>query len=442
MPRRKRGVVLTAEGLKKFQEVKHEFEFQNNFGKRFTLEELSQRVNLDAITIRKVLNCTKGVDKRTLESLFLGFHIDLCESYYSVPDCNRRQDLREAVCVSAFHGRRQELNILDKWLSNDCSRLVTIIGIGGVGKTCLSSKLAELMQDKFDCIIWRSLRDAPSIDTLLISLIQFLSEEKETEIELPEKTSDKISLLIDYFRDLRCLVVFDNVDTVLRGGSRAGQYLSGYEEYGELFERVGELDHQSCLLLTTREKPKEVAFLEGETLPVRTLRLGGLNETEGKEILKSKGLKGSENEFSTLIKLYTGNALALKIVATTIKDLFNGHISKFLQQETTVFGEIRDLLEQQFERLSDLEKDLMYWLAINQEPVTLYELRKDLVTSVLQLNLLETLESLERRSLMEQNIVGFTLQPVVIEYVTSIRCQIPIAPLYSSREILVSTTKG
>ena len=427
MLKRKRGVVLTPEGVQKFEEVRRKSEFQDNFGKRFTLEDLSQRTNLDPLTIRRVLNCKKGVDKRTLEALFHAFDIHLCERCYSVPDPNKRQHWGQAISVSAFYGCIQELSTLDDWLLRDCCRLVTILGIGGVGKTSLSIRLAELMQDKFDCVVWRSLCDAPPIETFLASIIQFLSDEQEAEAELPESVSGRISRLIDCLKELRCLVVLDNTDAVLRGGSRAGQYRTGYEEYGELLKRVGESDHQSCLLLTTREKHKEVAFLEGEDLPVRTLRLGGLKEGEGEEILKSKGLKGSKSEFSKLVKCYTGNALTLKIVATTIQDLFNGHISEFLQQETTVFGDIRDLLDQQFERLSELEKHLMYWLAINRESVTLLELREDLVSPIPRLNLLEALESLVRRclvekatpTLIEQSVACFTLQPVVIEYMTS-----------------------
>ncbi|MEH2209550.1 NB-ARC domain-containing protein [Nostoc sp.] len=419
MLRRKRGVILTSVGLQKFEEARHKFEFRDNFGKRFTLEELSYRTNLDPLTIRKVLNRRKGVDKRTLEALFLGFDSRLCEGYYSTSDPNCRQDWGEAVSVLAFYGRTEELSTLDEWLLKDSCRLVTILGMGGVGKTSLSIKLAELMQDKFDCIVWRSLYDAPPIDTFLGSIIQFLSDEQETEAELPESVSDKISLLLNYFKEMRCLVVFDNVDAVLRGGSRAGQYNLGYEQYGELIKRVGKSDHQSCLLLTTREKPKEVASLEGEALPVRTLRLGGLKEGEGEEILKSKRLKGLETQFNALVKRYGGNALALKIVATTIQDLFDGYISEFLKEETTVFGDLRDLLEQQFERLSDEGKDVMYWLAINREPVTLSKLREDLVSPFPQLNLIETLESLGRRSLIERDTAYFTLQPVVMEYVTS-----------------------
>jgi WD40 repeat protein len=417
MQKRKRGVVLTAKGLEKFEKARYEFEFRENSGKRFTLEELSHRTNLDLLTIKKVLGGRKGVDKRTLEALFAAFHIHLCEGDYSTPDPNRRQDWGEAVSVSPFYGRTQELQTLQQWLLGDRCRLVTILGMGGVGKTCLSVRLAELIQDKFDCVVWRSLRDVLPIHTFLANIIQFLSDEQEIEAELPDSVSERISRLIDYLKEMRCLMVFDNVESVLQAGNRAGYYHPGCEGYGELFKRVGQSRHQSCLLLTTREKPKEIALSEGAALPVRTMRLIGFQE--GEEIVKSKGLKGSPTEFKMLVDRYSGNALALKIVATTIQDLFDGRICEFLQQETTIFGSIRDLLDQQFERLSDLEKHLVYWLAINREPIPLSKLREDLVLVVPHLNLLEALESLGRRSLIEQQAACFTLQPIVMEYVTS-----------------------
>ncbi|MCU0537086.1 MAG: NB-ARC domain-containing protein [Hydrococcus sp. Prado102] len=417
--KRKRGVVLTPEGLQKFQEVRLESEYQENFGQRYTLEQLSDRTNLDLHTIKRVIACKQGVDKRSIERLFLAFNLDLKAGWYSNPDPNQRHDWGEAISVSLFYGRTKELVELEKWLLNDRCRLVTILGMGGVGKTSLSVKLAEQIQNKFDCIIWRSLRDAPPVKDILTTLIQFLSDEQETEADLPESISEKISRLIEYLRSSRCLLVLDNAESLLRGGSRAGLYREGYEGYGELFKRIGESDHQSSLLLTTREKPKEIASLEGETLPVRTLRLKGFKEGEGQEILKMKGLSGSDSEFKVLSDRYTGNALALNIVATTIRDLFEGNIAEFLRQDAIVFGDIRDLLDQQFDRTSALEKELVCWLAINREPVSVSQLRDDLVLPVPPQKLLEELESLSRRSLIEQNAACFSLQPVVMEYVTS-----------------------
>lgn len=112
-------------------------------------------------------------------------------------------------------------------------------------------------------------------------------------------------------------------------------------------------------------------------------------------------------------------------MATTIQDVFNGDISEFLNQKTTVFGDICAVLDQQFGRLSDLECQVMYWLAINHEPMTLSQLREDTVPQNIPQKLLETLESLIRRCLIdkitpvlaEKSGLFFTLQPVVMEYV-------------------------
>ncbi|MBE9044554.1 pentapeptide repeat-containing protein [Pleurocapsales cyanobacterium LEGE 10410] len=415
--KRKRGIVLTSEGLEKLKKARFESEYQENFGERYTYEKISELTNLDLNTIKRVLACKEGVDKRTLERFFIAFNLELTTSCYIKPNPNKRQDWGEAMCVSNFYGRTFELTRLEQWLLRDRCRLITLLGMGGNGKTCLSVKLAQQVQDKFDLIVWRSLRDAPPLKKLLANIIQFFSSEAETEADLPESIGGRISRLIEYLRSDRCLLVLDNWESVLSTNNRAGVCREQYEGYGELLRRVGQTEHQSCLLLTTREKPKRVAALEGETLPVRTFRLSGLKKSEGWEILKEKGLDGSESEFNALVKHYGGNALALKIVATTIRDLFGGNVKEFLHSETVVFGDIRDLLDQQFKRLTSLEKDIIYWLAINREPTTLSELRNDLVASVPRANLMEGLESLSRRALLEQNASSFVLQSVVMEYI-------------------------
>ncbi|MDZ8187965.1 MAG: NB-ARC domain-containing protein [Nostoc sp. ChiSLP02] len=423
--RRKRGVALTTKGLQKIKEAKHQSEAKENFGNRYTLEEMSARSGLYSATISKVLNREGGVDKQTIEKLFSAFSLKIDKSDYS--SSINRVDWGEAIFTSVFYGRAEELIALEQWILEEQCRLITVLGIGGIGKTALSVKFAQQIQENFEYVIWRSLREAPPVKIILGNLIQFLSDERETEGNLPDSFSDRVSRLLDYLQNNRCLLILDNAESILRSGSRAGIYRQGYEEYGELLRRVGETTHQSCLLLTSREKPKEIALLEGEALPVRSLSLSGLKALEAQEILKLKGLSAVEDELQATIERYAGNPLALKIVATTIQDIFDGNVSEFLQQDTAVFGDIRDVLEQQFERLSDLEKDIMYWLAINREPITLKELREDIVSPVPQAKFLEAIESLGRRSLIEKATPTpsqktgslFTLQPVVMEYVTT-----------------------
>ncbi|MBN3939039.1 MAG: hypothetical protein HWQ40_03545 [Nostoc sp. NMS9] len=327
-----------------------------------------------------------------------------------------RQDWGEAPGVCFFRGRIAELSQLTQWLIKDNCQLVAILGMGGIGKTALSVKLAKEVQENFEYLIWRSFRNAPPVAEMLASLIGFLSDERETN--LPESIDGKVTLLINYLREHRCLVIFDNTETILQEGDRAGQYRQEYEDYGQLLSRVGEEPHQSCLVLTSREKPKEFAPLEGEASPVRTLSLLGLEKTEGQEILQDKGLFGSPQEWAKLVEKYSGNPLALKLVSEPIRELFDGDIAAFLAEGEIIFGDTRNLLDQQFERLSEIEKEIIYWLAIKRELVSLEELLNDIVRPLTKREVMEALQSLRRRSLIEQRTALFTLQSVVMEYMT------------------------
>jgi WD40 repeat protein len=343
----------------------------------------------------------------------------------------RHQDQREAniswgeaVDVSTFHGREEELSILQQWVVDDRCRLITLTGMGGIGKTALSVKLAEQVQDEFDYLIWRSLRNAPPVQELLADLLNFLSRGRETQID--STINRQISQLLEYLRTARCLLILDNAESILMGEERAGFYRTGYEEYGQLLNCIADTRHQSCLVLTSREKPKGIAVREGKHFPVRSLRVAGLQPAEGQAILAEKGLVVSAESNTALVQQYAGNPLALKIVATTIHELFDGHVAQFMDQGTIVFGDISDLLTQQFNRLSSLEQQIMVWLTIDREWMNLAELQADIVPSVPSRSLLEALESLQARclietaspTLIEKNVAQFSQQPVVMEYVT------------------------
>ncbi|HBB35208.1 MAG TPA: hypothetical protein DDZ80_00200 [Cyanobacteria bacterium UBA8803] len=335
----------------------------------------------------------------------------------SIPN---RTDWGDAPDLSVFYGRQEELTTLKRWILQDRCRLVGMFGMGGIGKTSLAIALAKQIQGEFDYLLWRSLRHAPLLRDLLTDPIQCFSHQPPPE--LPDRIDSCLYHLLDYLRTYRCLVIFDNGETIMQPGDSGGGYKTGYEGYDRLFKCLGETDHQSAIVLTSREKPRGIAAIEGQALPIRSLQLTGLPPTAGQQIFHVKGdFSGSADQWRILIEHYAGNPLALKMVAPVIQECFDGSIANFLEvleAGTSVFGDIRDLLASQVDRLSELEQQIMYWLAINREPVTLSELRADFVPQVSLADLIEALICLQRRSLIDKRRACFTLQPAVMEYVT------------------------
>ena len=84
--RRRRGVILTSQGLKKLQKAKTDAEFQENCGYRYTLEALSERTGLAVDTLMKVFASEAGVDKQTLKACFSAFNLILESNDYYRPE--------------------------------------------------------------------------------------------------------------------------------------------------------------------------------------------------------------------------------------------------------------------------------------------------------------------------------------------------------------------
>lgn len=330
------------------------------------------------------------------------------------------QDWGAAPPVSYCYGRTQELDTLKKWILQDKCNLILLLGQGGIGKTTLSIKLAKEIQNNFDYIIWRSLEASPSVEKILTDAIQLFSHQQETI--LPETLEDKITRLIHYLDSSRCLIVLDNAESIIQTGNHIGQYREGYQGYGDLLKRIAQSSHRSCLLITSREKPEAIDLIARKTKTIQSLELDGLNVEDGLKIFtKNRPFSGSENEWELVIKNYAGNPFALEVAAEAIQDLLGGDLSRFVEEYLNLglarFIEINDLLERQFNRISTSEQLIMYWLAINYEPVLDKELQEDIFSREFKGKILQSLASLKRRSLIKNTPLGYTQLPVLREYI-------------------------
>ncbi|MFB8796280.1 MAG: ATPase [Microcoleus sp.] len=342
-----------------------------------------------------------------------------------------RVDLRDAPDRKTFYNSTSSpLTTLENAIAHQNCRLLTITGMTGTGKSAIARNLIPQIQTQFDRIIWRSLRTSPPLETTLKNLIQFLSnqnppnpplprggeerqtpplprggeerqtpplprggEERQTPSlprggeerqtpplprggeggVFPANTDDQLSILIETLRENRCLIILDDVQQILSSGQLSGNYKPGYENYGTLFKLIGEIPHNSCLILNSWEPPSDILTFTDDNSAVCLLQLTGLGEA-ATEILIEKGLL-DEEQWPELIELYQGNPLWLKLVAQTINNLFNGRVSQYLSyQPVFLSDELTPILQQHYQRLSEIEKQAISQLSNEIEPVSLTQL--------------------------------------------------------------------
>ncbi len=358
---------------------------------------------------------------------------------------------------AVFYGREVECRQLYRWLVVDRCRLVTILGMGGMGKTTIAIELVRKLQaaghgtDRaveadgatgFSHIIWRSLLNAPLLIELLPELIRNLISTSTTSA-IPLTVTAQIELLLALCQQHRCAIVLDNCESIFQGGAQVGRYRSGYADYGELFSTLGRMNHQSCLVLTSREKPTDVGRMEGVNAKVRTLTLPGLDAAAGQQIFADRGCLPIEPlAWAEIDRYYGGNPLAFQLIAAAVKEVADGDVNEILpslRSDCFSFSDIHHLLEQQWERLTPAEQQVMYWLAIAREPLSLTDLEAALhpawnrqppllpseSPAAGAASLLSVLQFLCRRSIIittgnrDRRERYWSLQPMVMEYVTS-----------------------
>ncbi|WP_406732891.1 ATP-binding protein [Streptomyces sp. NBC_01794] len=119
----------------------------------------------------------------------------------------RRQDGRLPAEVTSFVGRRREVAEVRRRLSG--SRLVTLTGVGGVGKTRLASHVAAEVRSAFPDGVWL-------VELAGLENSGLLAQTVAEALEIRDHSSrPPLDILTDHLRDKRILVILDNCEHLL-----------------------------------------------------------------------------------------------------------------------------------------------------------------------------------------------------------------------------------
>lgn len=396
---RNRGFLLTETGRLKLETARQEAERLENQGKRYTVEQLSQITELDLSTITRILNNSTRSDRRTLERLFQGFNLKLeAEDFYKPLKSNSQLKSSDLpvyypVSNSNIYGRQAELKRLTEYLSD--SQTIILYGIKGIGKTAIAVELVERVKDSYKYVCWRSLTANSSLEVVSAILEQFSVNVSNVGLET------KVAWLVGFMQQHRCLLIFDNVDTILDCDTKS--------EFIAFFSYLSTVIHQSSIILISSRRLNTVTSIKSQSFSIDGLSLKAVAM-----MFRDRGITVSDRALTELTKFYAAHPLSLHLAATTIKDIFDGDVKEFLAQKIAVFSEIEKVLNKQFEQLSS-EISILYWLAVNDEPASLEQLREN--TKVSSRQIVECLRKLQDYLFINKIAQCFTIQPSIRKYI-------------------------
>jgi transcriptional regulator with XRE-family HTH domain len=355
--------------------IKHNLE-----QKSWTQKKLAELSGVSESTISKLINDTP--EKPEYETLLnlasaFGIHVnELIKIHYpkhlitSSDSVVEKPLVNLSFLIENIFGRSNELATLIEY--TDRSRLIFIESFVGSGKTTVAKALLASVDDKFKEVFFNP--------------------------KMP------IAEIIDMLNKDRYLFVLDKPDL-------------DNEEYIPLLQEIAETKHQSCVIVTCRDCPR--GYRDWAYRP-KVVTLTGLDEPDAIALLQNEGLSPQADKtlVQTLIKKYEGIPWGLKLAVQDILELHNGNLAEYLGKSSTVFS--RDFskeIDEIIARLSPLELEVLYWLALQNAAIPYPEIREaftDRRTTLIDGNEVgAAVKELNRRLLIETNETGIALRTTV-----------------------------
>jgi len=185
--------------------------------------------------------------------------LDFFEEY----DCQNNLPPESYDLDGGFVGRWEEIKTLKKLIKSEQDRIVSITGAGGVGKTAIALRLAYLFlsdhENLFDAIIWFSAKTSKLTDggivpltpgiksyeqltTDLLTIVDPKSLESFRNARVPFSSFQQH--LYNIFSSQKCLIIIDNLETVLQNDT--------------LISLIKDIPRPSQVLITSRKGLGEI----------------------------------------------------------------------------------------------------------------------------------------------------------------------------------------
>ncbi len=283
-----------------------------------------------------------------------------------------------------FVGRQKELEQILQQLEN--TRLVTLVGPGGIGKTRLARRVARLSQDDYkNGTAFVSLSPLHSAE----SLVQAVAE----AIRVPIATQETpLNQLLRYLRQQEMLLVLDNFEHLLEGASMVAQILQETASIKILVTSRERLNLLSETVLTIGGMNFSVGEGSGETgqADAVALFLQGASRIQPAYIATAEEL----DQIRRICRFVGGMPLAIELAAAwlhvlTLEDIYSeiesnlDLLSTDLRDTPERHRSIRGIFDHSWSMLDPQLQDIFAHLSLFRGGFT-WEAAREVVSASLQ----------------------------------------------------------
>lgn len=360
-------------------------------------EHLAKLMGVDGGQVSKIIkprnpNYEPTID--TLEKVAKAFDMKIENLISKISDSDDGEGEKDGG--TKIFGYSREVEVIERVIT--FHRLIFISGLAGVGKTIFVKRVIEILPNeliqRFEKSLFCPLNDGYDISGLANHLSYENVDERDISFR-QSKLENPSARIIEFLNRKRYLLVLDNLDL---------EHPEHGESYRQLLKQIAETAHQSCVIVTCRILPR--GYSSWEPIP-QVMRLDGLTESEAYNFLVDLGVSPESDPglLKALFNKYGGNPFGLRLAAWDILQGFKGDLAAYLKHSTLFAGDLHDEIQSIVDRLSSLELEILYWLALQREPIYSGDIFEEFPdrykTSSRSIDIDKAIKELDRRSLLQ-----------------------------------------